>query len=107
MPGLAAEEMEQQITIPLDLGLNGTPRLTSMRSVSTFGSPRSISSAQDYSERHRVRDRVGDVSLSAGASLSPVAGQRLGVSELVKKHTKCRQSSGAWLAWPPPPDALA
>src|SRR5271166_4569907 len=36
VPGLAAEEIEQQITIPLERALNGTPGLTSMRSVSTF-----------------------------------------------------------------------
>ena len=35
-PGLAAEEIEQQITIPLERALYGTPGLTSMRSISTF-----------------------------------------------------------------------
>src|SRR3954463_9675843 len=33
VPGLAAEEVEQQITIPLERGLNGTPGLTSIRSI--------------------------------------------------------------------------
>ena len=33
-PGLAAEEVEQQITIPLERELNGTPGLTMMRSQS-------------------------------------------------------------------------
>src|SRR5215468_11848275 len=37
IPGLAAEEMEQQITIPLERALNGTPGVVSMRSSSTFG----------------------------------------------------------------------
>ena len=36
-PGLAAEEVEQQITIPLERELNGTPGLLLMRSKSTFG----------------------------------------------------------------------
>ena len=36
IPGLAAEEVEQQITIPLERALNGTPGLTNMRSISTF-----------------------------------------------------------------------
>ena len=37
VPGLAAEEIEQQITIPLERALNGTPGLTMMRSKNTFG----------------------------------------------------------------------
>ena len=36
-PGLAAEEVEQQITVPLERELNGTPGLVIMRSKSTFG----------------------------------------------------------------------
>ena len=36
-PGLAAEEVEQQITIPLERALAGTPGLVNMRSSSTFG----------------------------------------------------------------------
>ena len=36
-PGLAAEEVEQQVTIPLERELNGTPGMTMMRSRSTFG----------------------------------------------------------------------
>ena len=36
-PGHAAEEVEQQITIPLERELNGTPGLHVMRSKSTFG----------------------------------------------------------------------
>src|SRR5882672_9045105 len=36
-PGLAAEEVEQQVTIPLERELNGTPGLLVMRSKSTFG----------------------------------------------------------------------
>ena len=37
VPGLAAEEIEQQITIPLERALNGTPNLSIMRSKNTFG----------------------------------------------------------------------
>ena len=36
-PGLAAEEVEQQITVPLERALNGVPGLARMRSSSTFG----------------------------------------------------------------------
>src|SRR4029078_13570041 len=36
-PGLAAEEVEQQVTVPLARELNATPGLNIMRSRSTFG----------------------------------------------------------------------
>src|SRR3984893_13859750 len=71
VPGLAAEEIEQQITIPLERALNGTPGLGSMRSVSVF----SLSQinlvfrdgAEDYWERQRVTERISGVTLPAGA----------------------------------------
>src|ERR1700689_3856108 len=37
VPGLAAEEIEQLITVPLEREINGTPGLLLMRSSSTFG----------------------------------------------------------------------
>ena len=37
VPGLVAEEMEQQITIPIERAINGLPGLHVMRSKSTFG----------------------------------------------------------------------
>ena len=37
VPGLAAEEVEQQITIPLERAINGLPGMHVMRSKSTFG----------------------------------------------------------------------
>src|SRR6516164_11300716 len=36
-PGHAAEEMEQQITVPLEVQLNGVPHMTHLRSVSLAG----------------------------------------------------------------------
>jgi heavy metal efflux system protein len=36
-PSWSAEEMEQQVTIPLETGLNGTPLLDQIRSISIFG----------------------------------------------------------------------
>src|SRR5215469_15634072 len=37
VPGLAAEEVEKQITIPLEREIMGTPGMYVMRSKSTFG----------------------------------------------------------------------
>src|SRR6202167_2309140 len=36
-PGHAAEEVERQITVPLEIQMNGVPYQTSLRSVSLFG----------------------------------------------------------------------
>ncbi|GAA4339550.1 CusA/CzcA family heavy metal efflux RND transporter [Pigmentiphaga soli] len=36
-PGLAPEEVERQVTLPLERALNGTPHMTSLRSESYFG----------------------------------------------------------------------
>ena len=36
-PGRAAEEVEQQVTIPLEIALNGIPHLDHLRSTSLFG----------------------------------------------------------------------
>ena len=37
VPGLAAEEIEQQISIPIERAMNGLPGLNVMRSKNTFG----------------------------------------------------------------------
>lgn len=72
VPGLAAEEIEQQIAIPIERALNGLPGLVTMRSRNTFG----ISSillvfedgVDDYWARQRVQERLSDVELPFGAS---------------------------------------
>ncbi|MET0332269.1 MAG: CusA/CzcA family heavy metal efflux RND transporter [Dyella sp.] len=80
LPGLAAEEVEQQITTPLERALASTPGLISMRSSSTFGLSLITLSfrdgAEDYWERQRVTERISQVSLPSGAqpSLDPVTG---------------------------------
>ena len=36
-PGHAAEEMERLVTVPVELGMNGIPRTTTVRSISLYG----------------------------------------------------------------------
>ncbi len=36
-PSWSAEEMEQQVTVPIETTLNGTPHLEQVRSISVFG----------------------------------------------------------------------
>jgi heavy metal efflux system protein len=69
--GLAAEEVEQQITIPLERRLISTPGLSVMRSQSTFGLSLITVVFQDgmenYFSRERLRDSYIDVTLPYGA----------------------------------------
>jgi len=70
-PGHAAEEVEEQITIPIERELNGTPGLTVMRSRSTFGLSLITLVFQDgiddYFARQRIRERLEAVELPPGA----------------------------------------
>ena len=71
-PGHAAEEVEQQITIPLERVLNGTPGLEVMRSRSTFGLSMLTLVFQDgiddYFARQRITERVQQVDMPPGAA---------------------------------------
>jgi heavy metal efflux system protein len=80
VPGLAAEEIEQQITTPLERGLADTQGLVSMRSSSTFGLSLITlvfkDGADDYWERQRVMEHISQVTLPPGITpgLDPVTG---------------------------------
>ncbi|KAF1042864.1 MAG: Cobalt-zinc-cadmium resistance protein CzcA [Herbaspirillum frisingense] len=69
--GLAAEEVEQQITIPLERQIMGTPGMHVMRSKSTFGLSLITvvfrDGAEDYWSRQRLQERIASVSLPYGA----------------------------------------
>ncbi len=71
VPGLAAEEIEQQITIPLERELNGMPGLQTMRSKNMFGISTIIlvfkDGVDDYWARQRVQERINGVELPFGA----------------------------------------
>lgn len=71
IPGLAAEEVEQQITIPIERALNGLPGMHVMRSKSTFGlSMITIvfeDGVEDYWSRQRVQERLNELELPYGA----------------------------------------
>jgi len=80
LPGLAAEEIEQQITIPLERGLGSVPGLVTMRSSSTFGLSLITLvfqyNKQDYWTRDRVNTAIANVTLPPGVtpSLDAVSG---------------------------------
>src|SRR5258708_5606969 len=69
-PGRAAEEVEQQVTIPIEIQMNGVPHLTHLRSVSLFGLSSVMLIFDDQSEndwnREKVLGRLSQVTLPNG-----------------------------------------
>ena len=69
-PGRAAEEVEQQVTVPLEIVMNGIPHLEHLRSVSLFGLSSLMLIFDDASvndwNREKVLERLSQVTLPAG-----------------------------------------
>ncbi len=78
VPGLAAEEMEQQITVPVERAVNGIPGLNTMRSKNSFGLSTVIlvfdDGIDDYWARQRVNERLTglDLPYEATPELNPL-----------------------------------
>src|SRR5580693_7142616 len=69
-PGRAAEEVEQQVTIPIEIQMNGLPHLAHLRSDSLFGLSSVMlifddSSSDDWN-RAKVLERLSQVTLPNG-----------------------------------------
>src|SRR5664279_4198894 len=69
-PGRAAEEVEQQVTIPIEVQMNGIPHLAHLRSESIFGLSFVLlifddSSVNDWN-RQKVLERMAQANLPAG-----------------------------------------
>src|SRR6202046_4233213 len=81
-PGRAAEEVEQQVTIPLEISMNGIPHMEHLRSVSLFGLSSLMLIFDDDSDndwnRQKVLERLSSVTLpdnlqpQIGTDYSPV-----------------------------------
>src|SRR5712692_9971114 len=69
-PGRAAEEVEQQVTIPIETVMNGLPHLQHLRSTSLFGLSSVMLIFDDESEndwnRAKVLERLAQVTLPSG-----------------------------------------
>jgi heavy metal efflux system protein len=69
-PGISAEQIEQQVTIPIETVMNGIPGIAHVRSWSIFG----LSTVEmvfgedttDFENRERVLERLSQVSLPPG-----------------------------------------
>jgi cobalt-zinc-cadmium resistance protein CzcA len=81
-PGRAAEEVEQQVTIPIELVVNGIPHLEHLRSTSMFGLSNLVLTFDDKSDndwnRQKVLERLSQAELppnlqpKIGTDFSPV-----------------------------------
>src|SRR5579859_2199553 len=71
-PDHAAEEVERLVTLPLELQMNGVPRMVVMRSISLYGlSDLRLTfeeNADDYFARHIVFERLAQAALPAGVT---------------------------------------
>src|ERR1039458_10290899 len=69
-PGISAEQMEQQVSIPLEIVMNGIPGLVHLRSFSLFGLSDIKLVFDDDTEnawnRERVLERLSQVTLPPG-----------------------------------------
>jgi cobalt-zinc-cadmium resistance protein CzcA len=75
-PGISAEQVEQQVTVPLETALNGIPQVVHLRSFSIFGLSDiklvfDDNSSNDWN-RERVLERISQATLPAG--LTPQMG---------------------------------
>lgn len=69
-PGQAAEEIEKQVTIPVERALTGTPRVLVQRSITSFGLSQVILTFEDgvdiYWARQQVSERLPDAEVPEG-----------------------------------------
>src|SRR6202048_2143174 len=69
-PGISAEQIEQQVTIPLEIVMNGIPHVTHLRSFSIFGLSDLKLIFDDEEEnawnRERVLERLSQVTMPTG-----------------------------------------
>jgi heavy metal efflux system protein len=78
-PGISAEQMEQQITIPIEIVMNGIPHVTHLRSFSLFGlsDVKLIFDDEELNawDRERALERITQVTLPPAAVAAGVSPQ--------------------------------
>src|SRR5262249_18379868 len=71
-PGISAEQIEQQVTIPLEVAMNGIPHVVHLRSFSLFGlsDVKLIFDEEEdnFRNRERVLERLTQVTLPPGVT---------------------------------------
>ncbi len=73
-PGRGAQEVERQITLPVEIAINGTPGMKTQRSISMYGLSVVIAvfkdGIDDFEARHRIYNRISQANLPPG--ITPV-----------------------------------
>src|SRR5512136_1956309 len=80
VPALSPQEAEQQVTIPVELGVSGLPGLINVRSISKFGLSQVVATFDDsiniFKARQLIMERLQTVELPEGLErpqLGPIA----------------------------------
>lgn len=85
-PALGPEEVEQQITFPVEQALSGLPKLKTLRSVSKFGFSQVVLVFEDgtdvYFARQVVNERLGGAQLPAGIERPKMGPVSTGLGEV-------------------------
>ena len=85
-PSLAPEEVERQITFPVEQAISGLPGLEDLRSVSKFGLSQVVVVFKDgtdiYFARQLINERLASVELPGGISLPEMGPVSTGLGEV-------------------------
>jgi cobalt-zinc-cadmium resistance protein CzcA len=86
-PALGPEEVERQITFPVEQALSGLPRLRLVRSVSKFGLSQVVVTFEDGTDPHLARqvvaERLGAVDLPPGIARPKLGPASTGLGEVL------------------------
>jgi cobalt-zinc-cadmium resistance protein CzcA len=85
-PGMVAEEIERQITFPIELAMGGMPGLEGLRSASMFGLSVVFVTFRDgtdiYFARQLINERLGTVGVPAGVERPEMGPVSTGLGEV-------------------------
>jgi heavy metal efflux system protein len=89
-PGHAAEEIERLVTLPIEVEMNGVPKMVVMRSISLYGLSDVIltfdEGTDDYFARQIVFERLSDVQSNLPAGVQPSMAPLFSPSGLVYRY---------------------
>jgi len=86
-PALNAEEIEQQITLPIELAISGLPGLDNVRSISKFGLSQVVATFDErtivYDARQFIMERINGVTLPPGIDRPEMGPISTGLGEVL------------------------
>lgn len=85
-PALVPEEVERQITFPVEMAMSGMPGLEQLRSISQFGLSQIVATFRDgtdiYFARQLINERLGTVEIPAGVPRPEMGPVSTGLGEV-------------------------